>query len=213
MRHLALFSGVALALCAPLSVMADDTANLKVTGTISPASCGVSLASGSEVNLGTVRLSDFKPGEDLKLEAKTASLSIACNGGPAFFRLRASDATGGVSDGSAHYGLGQNDQSGESKSNGYFELSIDAESMSANKFVLKSTDSGAGQAWASAGSGKVPFAHDDETFAFAADAAATSPVALASLTVPLKIEAVLAKDPTVNDEVELAGQATIEILY
>ena len=104
MRHLALFSGVALALCAPLSVMADDTANLKVTGTISPASCGVSLASGSEVNLGTVRLSDFKPGEDLKLEAKTASLSIACNGGPAFFRLRASDATGGVSDGSAHYG-------------------------------------------------------------------------------------------------------------
>lgn len=213
MRHLALFSGVALALCFPVAAIADDTASLRVTGTISPASCSVSLGSGSEVKLDPVKLADFTPGKDLELAEKDASLSINCEGGPAFFRLKATDATGEIADGSAHYGLGRNEQGGQNKSNGYFELRIDADAMPSNKFVLQSTDSGEGKAWRAVGSAKVPFEHSDETFAFADSAGAITPVALASLTVPLKIKAFLAKDPIVNDEVELAGQATIEILY
>lgn len=215
MRHLALFSGITLALLVPASAMAQDSAQLKVTGTISPASCSVSLGGGSEVKLDPVKLADFKPGEDLRLAEKTASLTIACEGAAAKFRLKASDSNNvGVSeDGASHYSLGRNEQGGKNKPNGYFALSIDAGSMASHQFVLKSTDSGAGQAWVQAGSDAVPFDHDGEAFAFAADAAAMEPADLASLTVPLTISAVLAKDPIVNEEVQLAGQATIEILY
>lgn len=215
MRHLSLFSGMALALLAPASVMAEDTASLKVTGTISPASCSVSLGGASEVKLDPVKLADFIPGQDLELKEKDASLTITCEGAAAKFRLKASDsnALGVSAPGASHYSLGRNELGGENKPNGYFALSIDAAAMGSNNFVLKSTDSGAGQAWDQLGSGNVPFDHDGEAFAFGADAGATEPAALASLTVPLKIKAVLAKDPIVTEEVALAGQATIEILY
>lgn len=214
MRHLALLSGVALVLATPMPALADDTASLKVTGIISPASCSVSLGGASEVQLDPVKLSDFVPGQDLVLNEKTASLSIDCQGAAAKFRLKATDSNLGVSTpGAANYSLGRNEQGGLNKPNGYFTLSIDTDAMASNKFVLKSTDSGVGQAWATPVSGNVPFDHDGEAFAFAGDASATEPVALATLTVPLKIAAVLAKDPIVNEEVELAGQATIEIFY
>ncbi|APG03975.1 hypothetical protein BJI69_08725 [Luteibacter rhizovicinus DSM 16549] len=215
MRHLSLFSGIAVALLVPASAMADDTASLKVTGTISPAACSVSLGGASEVKLDPVKLSDFTGGQDLELKEKDASLTISCEGAAAKFRLKATDATGlGVSEpGDSHYSLGRNEQGKSNKANGYFVLSIDAPSMAANNFVLKSTDSGAGQAWDKLGNGSAPFDHDGEAFAFGADAAATEPAALTSLIVPLKIKAVLAKDPIVVEEVALAGQATIEILY
>jgi Protein of unknown function (DUF1120) len=214
MRHLALFSGITFALLSPVSAMADDTASLKVTGTISPASCSVSLGGVSEVKLDPVKLADFTPGQDLELKEKEASLTITCEGAAAKFRLKATDSNNvGVSEpGDAHYSLGRNEQGGKNTPNGYYELSIDAASMASNNFVLKSTDSGAGQAWAQLGSASVPFDHDGEAFAFGA-AGATEPAALASLTVPLKIRAVLAKDPIVTEEVALAGQTTIEILY
>ncbi|WP_213949165.1 hypothetical protein [Luteibacter sp. dw_328] len=214
MRHLALFTGVALASLVPVSAMADDTAHLTVTGTISPAVCNVSLAGASEVKLDPVKLSDFTPGQDLHLPEKTASLSIECQGASAKFRLKASDARAdlGISaPGASHYSLGFNEDG--KKPNGYFALNIDAASMSTNNFVLKSTDGGLGEAWASAVTGPVAFDHDGEAFAFATSAGATEPADLASLIVPLKIKAVLAKDPVVTDEVELAGQATIEIFY
>lgn len=214
MRRLALFSSIALALLVPTTAMAEDSAQLMVTGTISPAVCGVEVTGGAAVQLAPVKLSDFKPGEDLPLDEESASLTITCEGASAQFRLKATDGTGHIADASAHYSLGYNEQGGGAvRSNGYFELSIDAASMSSNNFVLKSTDAGDGKTWDHVGNDKVPFSHDGEAFAFAADSGATAPASLASLTVPLKIKAVLAKDPIVNEEVLLAGQATIEILY
>jgi type 1 fimbria pilin len=214
MRHIALFSSAGLALMIPLASLAAESTNFQVTGTISPASCDVSLGD-SNVKLDPVSLSDFTPGQDLALNPKTASLTVNCLGASAKFRLKASDSVNmGVSTpGDAHYSLGRNEQGGKNKPNGYFKLSIDADAMSSNKFVLKSTDKGEGKAWATPVSGPVPFTHDGEAFAFAADASATEPADLTSLTVPLKVEAVLAKDPVVIEDVALAGQATIEIFY
>jgi type 1 fimbria pilin len=213
MRHLALFSGAALALIVPASVMADDTSHLVVTGVISPASCGVSLGGASEVQLGTIKVSDFVADQDLVLKEKDAALSITCEGAAAKFWLKASDGTteGAYQPGISHYGLGFNEQG--RKPNGYFTLSIDAASMATNNFVLKSTDGEAGQSWVYAGNDKVSFDHDGNAFAFATSESATEPAALSTLTVPLKIAAVLAKNPVVNEEVQLAGKATIEIYY
>jgi type 1 fimbria pilin len=215
MRHIALFSGISLALLAPLAAVAADTASLQVTGSISPAVCGVSMVGSSEVLLGTINLSDFTPGEDLQLEEKTASLKIDCQNGAAQFRLKATDGVneGTSTVGPANYSLGRNTQGGKNKLNGYFTLSIDSAAMASNKFVLKSTDQGAGQAWGTPATGAVLFDHDGEAFAFADASTATEPAKLTSLTVPLKIAAVLAKDPIVGEEVALAGQATIEIFY
>jgi len=215
MRHIALLSGISLALLTPLAAIAADTATLQVTGTITPASCSVSLGGAPDVQLDPVKLGDFTPGQDLALGAKTASLLIDCQGAPAKFRLKATDslAEGTSTAGDSHYSLGRNEQGNLNKPNGYFKLSIDAQSMASSKFVLKSTDSGAGQAWGTPVSGLVPFDHDGEAFAFAADASATEPADLATLTVPLKIEAVLAKDPIVNEDVAISGRATIEIFY
>jgi type 1 fimbria pilin len=216
MRHLALFSGITVALLAPASAIADDTASLKVTGTISPASCSVSLVGVPQegVQLDAIKLADFKPGQDLPLAEKKASLTIDCQGAAAQFSLKATDAQAGLgtsTPAASHYSLGFNEQG--KKPNGYFTLSIDAASMADNKYVLKSTDGGLGEAWAPPTTGVVAFDHDGEAFAFAANGAATEPASLATLTVPLTINAVLAKDPVVNEEVALAGQATIEILY
>jgi type 1 fimbria pilin len=216
MRHLALISGISLALLAPTSVMAADSAQLTVTGSISPASCSVSVSGGSDVKLDPVKLGDFTAGQDLPLTEKTASLTISCEGAAAKFRLKAKDSSNSLASvaGSNHYGLGWNElEGGTPKPNGYFKLSIDTGAMQSNKFVLKSTDGGVGEAWAQTRPGQVPFDHDGEAFAFAAKASAMEPADLTTLTVPLKINAVLAKDPTVTEEVALAGQATIEILY
>jgi type 1 fimbria pilin len=217
MRHLALFSCITLALLAPVSAMAEDSAQLKVTGTISPASCSVAVAGGSDVMLDPVKLGDFTAGQDLPLKEKTASLTVSCEGAAAKFRLKASDSSDSLASVVApdHYGLGWNGEGsgGDIKPNGYFKLSIDTGSMQSNKFVLKSTDGGLGEEWAQTRPGQVPFDHDGEAFAFAAKASDIEPADLTTLTVPLKINAVLAKDPTVTEEVLLAGQATIEILY
>lgn len=215
MRHRVLFSVIGFALLAPVGAGAVNTASLQVTGSITPAVCDVSMVGSSDVSLGTINLSQFKPGEDLRLEEKTASLKIDCQHAAAQFRLKATDGTGmGVStSGPANYSLGQNEQGGHNKPNGYFTLSIDAASMGTSRFVLKSTDQGAGKLWASAVTGTVPFDHDGEAFAFADAQAATEPAKLKTLTVPLKIAAVLAKDPVIDEEVALAGQATIEIFY
>ncbi|MDQ0009499.1 type 1 fimbria pilin [Luteibacter jiangsuensis] len=213
MRHIALSTGVTLALLTPLAAMATDSAELKVSGTITPASCSVSILGPSEVQLDPVKLADFAPGQDLSLETKDANLSIDCQGTPARFRLKAVDSGEGVStDGANHYSLGRNEQGGSNKPNGYFKLSIDAGAMT-SKYVLKSIDSGVGQAWGTPGTGEVAFDHDGEAFAFANEADATEPAALTDLTVPLKIAAVLAKDPVVNEDVALSGRATIEIFY
>ncbi|WP_448099153.1 hypothetical protein [Luteibacter yeojuensis] len=213
MRHIALFTGVSLALLAPLAATAADTAELKVSGTITPASCSVSIVGQSEVQLDPVKLADFTPGEDLHLEAKDASLAIDCQGAAARFRLKAVDSGEGVStEGANHYSLGRNVQGGGNTANGYFKLSIDTAAMT-SKYVLKSTDSGVGQAWAAPVTGEVAFDHDGEAFAFASVPEASEPESLMNLTVPLKIAAVLAKDPVVNEDVALSGRATIEIFY
>jgi type 1 fimbria pilin len=213
-----LFTGITIALLTPLGAMAAgaaSSASLQVKGTITPASCSVSIVGEPAVDLGTVNLSDFVAGQDLALASKTSSLSVVCDGAAAQFRLKATDSGLGVSTaGANHYSLGRNDQDGKNVANGYFKLSIDAAQITDNKFVLKSTDKGEGEAWAAPVTGIVPFDHmDKEAFAFAASSAATEPAKLTSLIVPLKIEAVLAKDPVVNEELEFAGTATIEILY
>jgi hypothetical protein len=201
MRHRALSSGFGIALLAPLAAGAANTANLQVTGSITPAVCNVSMVGSSDVSLGTINLSQFELGEDLYLEEKSASLKIDCQNAAAQFRLKATDGVNlGVSTpGLAHYSLGRNEQGGHNKPNGYFTLSIDAASMATSKFVLKSTDQGAGKAWDVPVTGTVPFDHDGEAFAFADTQAATEPAKLTTLTVPLKIAAVLAKDPVVDE--------------
>jgi type 1 fimbria pilin len=218
MRHLALFTGVTIALLTPLASMAAgaaSSASLQVKGTITPASCNVSIVGDAAVDLGTVNLSDFTAGQDLELASKTSALSVVCDGAAAQFRLKATDSGLGVSTpGDNHYSLGRSDQSGKNVANGYFKLSIDAAQMTDNTFVLKSKDKGEGKVWAAPVTGIVPFDHiDKEAFAFAASSASTEPAKLASLIVPLKIDAVLAKDPVVTEELEFGGTATIEILY
>ena len=63
MRHVSLFTAAGLAMLAPISATAGSTANLQVTGTITPAACSVSLGGTADVSLGTIQLSDFVAGQ------------------------------------------------------------------------------------------------------------------------------------------------------
>jgi type 1 fimbria pilin len=213
MRRIALLSGIGMLSLAPLAAGAVETANLQVTGTISPAACDVSVVGSPTVSLGTINVSQFEPGKDLALGEKTASLRVDCQNGSARFRLKASDGQGGYPGLTlSQYSLGTHQESGSDKLNGFFALSIDASSMT-SPFVLKSTDSGEGKVWGAPTTGEVAFDHDGEAFAFAASQSATEPDKLNSLLVPLKIAAVLKKDPVVTEEIALEGRATIEIFY
>lgn len=211
MRCITAFSTAMLALSAPLVSVASDVANLQVAGSISPASCEVSLASGDTVNLGVISAGEFIPGEDKVLPMTGAFVTVDCKASPTRFRLKASDSSGSVAStvGSANYGLGMNGN----EPIGYFRLSIAADILPENQYVLKSTDGGAGHAWATPIHGSVAFDHDNETYGFATNATATEPDALMVIALPLSIQPVLAKDVVVKTDVALAGQVTLEVLY
>lgn len=211
MRRIPLFSSATLALLVPLASMAAESASLQVSGNLSPPSCDVSLSGRDTVDLGPIPVGSFVPGKDNVLPETAAFLTVDCAGMPAKFRLKASDSTGATAStaGPANYGLGMNG----GRPIGYFTLSIAADIMTQNGFVLKSTDGGAGNAWTVPVHGKVPFDHDGETFAFAASEMAVEPAALTALAVPLSIQPVLAKNPVVNNDVTLAGQVTLELSY
>lgn len=210
-RRFNTLSVAVMAWLAPLASSAMDNTTLQVSGKISATSCALSLLGRETVDLGPTVANEFVPGEDKLLSPTVAFMTVDCHGAPTKFRLRASDTSGTLAStpGAAHYGLGMNGD----KPIGYFKLGIAADIMTDHGFVLKSTDDGAGQAWATPVHDHVLFDHDNETYAFAASATASEPASLRAIAVPLSIQAVLAKDPVVNDEVTLAGQVTLEVLY
>jgi len=211
MRRIKTLSLAVTALFAPMVSLAGDNTALPVSGKITATSCELSFTGKDTVDLGSVYANEFVAGEDKVLGETGAFITVDCHGRPAKFRLKASDTSGSVAStpGAAHYGLGMNGE----KPIGYFRLGIAADIMPANHFVLKSTDGGLGHAWGAPVRDNVAFDHDDEAYAFAASAAATEPASLSVLGFLLSIRPVLAKDPVVTDDVALAGQVTLEVLY
>lgn len=210
MNRFVLSSAVA-ALFVSSASFAGSTAELKVTGVITPGACEV-LLSGANVDFGKIAMSDFTEGEDLRLGQKSVGLNVSCDGGPAQFWLKATDgaAASVAVPGTANYGLGMNGE----KPIGYYTLSFAASENALHQYVLKSTDGGQGAAWGTPVTGaSVPFEHDGEAFAFADSASATEPSAIKVFATRLLLDATLAKDPSVSQDVSIVGQTTIEIFY
>lgn len=205
------FSSAVAALFVSSASFAESTAELKVTGVITPGACEVSL-NHTDVDLGKIAMSDFTEGEDLQLEQKSVGLAVLCEGGPAKFWLKATDgaAASVAAPGAAHYGLGMNGD----KPIGYYTLGFAASEIPSHKYVLKSIDGGQGATWGTPVTGaSVPFDHDGEAFAFSDNASATEPAAIQLFSARLLIDATLAKDPAVSQDVSIVGRTTIEVFY
>lgn len=206
-----MLSSAVAALFLSSASFAGSTAELKVTGVIMPGACEV-LLTDANVDFGRIAMSDFTDGEDLQLGQKSVGLNVSCDGGPAQFWLKATDgaAASVAVPGAANYGLGMNGD----KPIGHYTLGFAASENPLHKYVLKSTDGGQGAAWGTPVTGaSVPFEHDGEVFAFSNSASATEPSAIEMFSMRLLLDATLAKDPSVSEDVSIVGQTTIEIFY
>ncbi|MDA8482643.1 DUF1120 domain-containing protein [Pseudomonas resinovorans] len=203
------------------SAMAANSVDLRVTGTITPAACDISLA-GGDFDLGTIS------GNDLSATTKTTlpavggkTLNITCSGATqvAFKALdnRASSRPSGIQN-PAMFGLGMD---GANNPIGYYTIGVVQSTMTVDGGSGKlkgSVDEGASWAiYASPVVNLTPYdlnpritAIDLET---AGDNAPPTPITNASTE--LQVTGYIQPESTLDTSAEIAldGSATIELVY
>ncbi len=206
---------LAAALVAAGSASAS-TVRMDISGSITPAPCTVSLSNGGSVSFGDLRAESLKADAATALDAKTVTVSVACNAATAY-GLQISDdrassvATGvaatakaGASDAQA-FGLGM---SGAQAIGAYVVSLSDGVADGTPTTFIGSADNGA--TWNAAS----VLAPNGDTVAWRSAAGAT-PVQAASSSALLTINAAVVGTDRLDlsEAVDLDGSAVIELLY
>ncbi|MGJ7513319.1 DUF1120 domain-containing protein [Pseudomonas baetica] len=106
MKYLfAALSTTALLSLAPFALAASST-DLTVTGTITPSACLPSLSGNGVVDYGKISAKDLNQDSNTRLEDRTVTLSVACDG-TTTFALKGIDNRIGSSDLNSMFGLGK----------------------------------------------------------------------------------------------------------
>ncbi|WP_202743785.1 DUF1120 domain-containing protein [Acinetobacter calcoaceticus] len=213
------------------SVMAADSVDLKVIGTITPAACLPTIVGGKAVDYGDIRADELVPATYHDLGIQSVDFTVTCDA-PAKFAIKATNARGGsvVSDtaegvdgfapapinlfGAASVpaaGLGLD---GTAKIGGFSariqNVEIDDGSGATAADVISSVDNGAN--WKASAT-----AYITENAQILSWAAPTTiiPIAATSLTATLEVNAYLNKPEAFefSKAVNLDGLTTIEIVY
>lgn len=71
---------LAMLACTSGTVLATESAVVKVTGTIKPSACNISLMGGGTIDYGDISASSLKKDGLYQLENKTLDISVACDG-------------------------------------------------------------------------------------------------------------------------------------
>lgn len=207
-----------------------DTTTLRVTGTLVPGACAISLDNGGIVDFGTILMGNQSATEDNQLPERRINMDIKCASNQlvayGFYDERRSSLYNGVitnasvdgvnvSASSAQYGLGFADD-GETRlgsyaiTNWYPDMTYTG---SADNLVLIGK-SGSND-WARSSSGSSLNGIDGTRILSLGDPDTLIPAAFSELKIPLSIKGVLQKGNELNitDETNLDGEATISLVY
>ncbi|WP_368639856.1 DUF1120 domain-containing protein [Castellaniella ginsengisoli] len=96
LKRALLSSLIATAAATPMLASAASSAQLKVTGTIAPAACSITMPGGATVDYGKIAASTLNATADTKIEEKIrAKVSITCSA-PTLFAIKVTDERPGT---------------------------------------------------------------------------------------------------------------------
>lgn len=193
-----------------------NTVRMDITGSITPAPCTVSLSNGGSVSFGDLRAETLKHDVANALEAKTVTVSVACNAATAYGLQISDDRASSVATGVAAvaksgatdtqaFGLGM---SGEQAIGAYVVSLSDGVADGTATTFIGSSDNGA--TWSTASM----LAPNGDTVAWRSAADATPVQAKASSALLTINAAVVGTDKLdLSEAVDLDGSAVIELQY
>lgn len=209
----------ALTACAWLTSLpvahAASTAELTVSGLITPMACVPVLSAGGLVDFGKISQKDLNQATGTRLPLKTLTLTVSCNA-PGRYALRMRDNR----DGTAHvnseifYGLGLDSMGNKL---GVYSVSFDPKQTVADTLpVAYGTESTTGGlAWRTSNSNPIDIG-SKSLLGFTDVAGSTAgPSAIQNLTSTLTLEAVINAKQNLDLSVEtrMDGSATLEVVY
>lgn len=194
-----------LAAFAP-GVFAASSADLSVTGTITPSSCTPTLSNGGVVDHGKMTAKDLETVMPTSLAPAELRLEVHCEG-ETFFTLTTVDNRAGTSAiNPAFHGLGMTAEKEKLGSVAFALFDPVADEASVN--VITSRNGGVN--WSIN-----PYLGHEALTSFAAIGGPNTPIALRDLSARLRTFAIIvpSSDLTLLDEVPIDGQATLQLKY
>lgn len=201
------------------SVYAEPTAVLKVTGTLTNASCTPELSNGGVIDYGTINLRDLSATEDNNLGDKTISLTITCpvNTKVAFTTQDDKSASNAglapTVNGSAktdayyQYGVGLTDGGVKIGDYGLWITGVTVDGASADAIISNNDLT----SWAKG----VEMRSDGVSNITAAATGTLQPLAFRAATFDMKANLVIEDTTTlaITDDTKLDGQTTFTLIY
>ncbi|WP_313413540.1 DUF1120 domain-containing protein [Stenotrophomonas sp.] len=193
-----------------------NTAQINVTGTITPAACQITLANGGNFDLGEINAADLNATSYTQVPEQETDIAIDCTGATRFAisavdHNEADNQEGGI----ARMSLGKT-TAGEAI--GYFYTSMKSPMSAANALYGTYSDDG-GQTWsASASSGPyiTSFARGGRLVGLTTASGSTAgPAAIQQLTGKLGLRAVInqANELTLADDQAINGGVTLTVEF
>ena len=197
-----------------LAAQATTSAQLVVRGTITPASCNLSLAGSGVINYGTIRSGELSQTNFNPREEMTTSLTVNCGTTPARFGLTFTDlqagskVTGILGAGfteTQNFGLGA---VGSRRTGGYSVTLKDLRAQGSTVFPIVRTGGGA---WQSS-DGKVVQSPSQYSWR---NGVAITPASITQLTGTVAVRAVInkAQDLDLSSDISIDGRATLVLSY
>lgn len=218
MRTLRLASviGLMLAFAAP-SVMAAQTAEISVTGTVAPGACTIS--GGSSVNLDVIPFDQLNASEVTKVASdRKFNLRIECPSGATKFALATVDAFAGLAYGpnpdGERFAL-KGESGGSNLSAGYWTIEL-MDPRSNQQAALIPTSRIGGGAWGLVSGKASLLARDQHQLGYTIQGTSgNEPVALKDLRVDATVNVYIAPKDGLpqSDKIRLNGLATVELKY
>lgn len=201
----------AFVLLATAQEAAAQSAELTITGRITPAPCSIELGNGGVADLGDILVKDLKDDDMTSLEMVTLSLKISCES-PVRFALQGIDNTNGSSPTEGRYGLGltpADEKIGDAR------VTIkDNTADGVQAFATQSADGGG--KWSGSGNGGTGEVYMDRLRGWNKEAnSEAGPAPIALLLATLRVEARIqpASSLTLDREVPINGNVTLDLIY
>lgn len=204
-KYFAALSTTALICVAPHALAASHT-DLTVRGSITPAACDISLASGGIVDIGKKSVNDLHPTNNTLINSTPMQLTMACSESMLFMLNPIDNRSGTAAGAGDYFGVGLTP---DNEKLGFFDITI-KESTADTSLVqaIGSTDGGA--TWV-----RQDRIMKGNQSSVAAPGAPATRIEVKDLTMDLEIKTYIAGTDylTIDNEVPIDGLATIEVWY
>lgn len=197
------------------STHAASTAELTVTGLITPMACTPVFSAGGRVDFGKISQQDLNQAKPTMLALKTMTLTVSCNSAGRY-ALRMRDNRDGTAyvNSEIYYGFGLDPSGGKI---GVYSLKFDPKQTVADALpVIYGTESTTnGVAWRTSNSNPIDMGSRSLLGFTELNGSSAGPTAIQNLTSTFILEAVInaKQNLDLSQEVVMDGSATLEVVY